>query len=94
MNTGIHPPEVRAINLDTDWIYRKFLPNITNVIYKNFTSLWDDAANLVKKCLGQILNFLHKVHGPETGVSSVRATGSMALWIAALLAFSLIISYV
>ncbi|MEE2773874.1 MAG: Na(+)/H(+) antiporter subunit D [Pseudomonadota bacterium] len=26
MKIGLHPPEIRAINLDTDWIYRKFLP--------------------------------------------------------------------
>jgi multicomponent Na+:H+ antiporter subunit D len=93
MKTGIHPPEVRAINLDTDWVYRKFLPNVTATLYKAFTSIWVDAANIVKIGLGQILNLLHKVHGPEAGISSVRPTGAMALWIAVLLAFSLIISY-
>lgn len=93
MKTGIHPPEVRAINLDTDWIYRKFLPNVAAILYKGFTSVWEDAANLVRTALGQILNLLHKVHGPEAGISSVRPTGAMALWIAVLLAFSLVISY-
>jgi multicomponent Na+:H+ antiporter subunit D len=93
MKTGIHPPEVRAINLDTDWVYRKFLPNVTATLYKAFTSIWVDAANIVKIGLGQILNLLHKVHGPEAGISSVRPTGAMALWIAVLLAFSLVISY-
>ncbi|MDG1936292.1 MAG: Na(+)/H(+) antiporter subunit D [Paracoccaceae bacterium] len=93
MKTGIHPPEVRAINLDTDWIYRKFLPNVTAILYKGFTSVWDDAANLVKTGFAEILNLLHKVYGPEAGISSVRPTGAMALWIAVLLAFSLIISY-
>ena len=93
MKTGIHPPEVRAINLDTDWVYRKFLPNVTAALYKAFTSIWVDVANIVKIGLGQILNLLHKVHGPEAGISSVRPTGAMALWIAVLLAFSLVISY-
>lgn len=93
MKTGIHPPEVRAINLDTDWVYRKFLPNVTATLYKAFTSIWVDAANIVKIGLGQILNLLHKIHGPEAGISSVRRTGAMALWIAVLLAFSLVISY-
>ncbi len=93
MKTGIHPPEVRAINLDTDWIYRKFLPNTIAILYEGFTSLWENAENIVKTGLRQILNLLHKIHGPEAGVSSVRPTGAMALWIAVLLAFSLIISY-
>jgi len=26
MRKGLHPPEVRGINLDSDWIYRKFIP--------------------------------------------------------------------
>jgi len=26
MKSGLHPPEVRATNLDTDWLYRKFIP--------------------------------------------------------------------
>jgi multicomponent Na+:H+ antiporter subunit D len=26
MKSGLHPPEVRAINLDADWIYRRWLP--------------------------------------------------------------------
>lgn len=93
MKSGIHPPEIRAINLDTDWIYRKFLPNITVKLYQGFTSVWNEATNFVKTLLGQILILLHKIHGPEAGVSSVRPTGAMAIWIAVLLAFSLIISY-
>jgi multicomponent Na+:H+ antiporter subunit D len=26
MRTGIYPPELRSINLDSDWIYRSLLP--------------------------------------------------------------------
>jgi len=32
MKTGVHPPEVRATNLDTDVIYRKLIPSIFPVI--------------------------------------------------------------
>ena len=93
MKSKIHPPEVRAINLDTDWIYRKFLPNIITLFYKGFTSFWEVFANLIKIRLGKIWNFILKVHGPEAGISSVRPTGAMALWVSVLLAFSLIVSY-
>ncbi len=34
MKTGTHPPEVRATNIDTDIIYRKWLPSIFPVIVK------------------------------------------------------------
>ena len=26
MKTGIYPPEIKSVNLDTDWVYRKGLP--------------------------------------------------------------------
>ena len=93
MKSGIHPPEVRAINLDTDWIYRKFLPNIITLFYKGLASFWDESEKLIKMRLAQIWSFLHKIHGPEVGISSVRPMGTMALWIAILLTFSLILSY-
>ena len=32
MKTGLHPPEVRATNIDTDVVYRKFLPSILPTI--------------------------------------------------------------
>jgi len=28
MRKGLHPPEVRGINLDSDWVYRKFVPKV------------------------------------------------------------------
>ena len=30
MVKGIYPPELRSVNLDTDWIYRRLLPRIVN----------------------------------------------------------------
>ena len=93
MKSGIHPPEVRAINLDTDWIYRKFLPNIITLFHKGLASFWVESEKLIKMRLAQIWGFLHKIHGPEVGISSVRPMGTMALWIAILLTFSLVISY-
>jgi len=28
MRKGLHPPEVRGINVDSDWVYRKFTPSV------------------------------------------------------------------
>jgi len=28
MSVGLHPPELRAVNVDTDWIYRRGIPSI------------------------------------------------------------------
>ena len=28
MRTGIYPPELKSVNLDADWLYRRFLPRV------------------------------------------------------------------
>jgi len=32
MKKGLHPPEVRGTNLDSDWVYRKALPSTFAVL--------------------------------------------------------------
>lgn len=32
--TGIYPPELRSVNLDTDWIYRRLFPGMINVVVR------------------------------------------------------------
>jgi len=32
MRKGLHPPEVRGINLDSDWVYRKLAPSVLPIV--------------------------------------------------------------
>lgn len=58
MKTGIHPPEVRATNVDTDIIYRKWIPSIFPIIVAAVvaanTSLRKVALSIVNAGLGAI----------------------------------------
>ena len=51
MRKGLHPPEVRGVNLDSDWVYRKFtpaiLPSIVLSVASQFSALQSSAKNLV-----------------------------------------------
>tara|TARA_B100001094_G_scaffold24269_1_gene20455 strand:- start:5142 stop:6839 length:1698 start_codon:yes stop_codon:yes gene_type:complete len=93
MRTGIHPPEIRAVNLDVDWIYRRLVPTVYSVVYtlivKGFTYCETSINSLVQLAI----KGLFKLHGPETGVSRMRGVGSMVIWVAILLGVSLISSY-
>ena len=93
MRSGIHPPEIRAVNLDVDWIYRRLIP----VLYRPTAALigliWTALSDATLKNLGQFQNLLYRWHSPETGMARVRPTGAMVIWVAILLAATLIASY-
>ena len=93
MKVGLHPPEVRAINLDTDWIYRKLLPDFVYSLSSGTAAVWNSAGESMKSILIDIYIWLEKALGPEAGVSGVRTLGAMALWVAILLALSLLVSF-
>lgn len=50
MRKGLHPPEVRGVNVDSDWVYRKLapalLPAIVTGVARQFTAMQDAAKGL------------------------------------------------
>ena len=94
MRTGIHPPEIRAVNLDTDVVYRKFTPSVIVLSMRGLNVIWSALANRVQLRLSQIIKNLYDSHGPEGRIAQVWPTGSMVLWIALLLGVTLIVSFV
>ena len=93
MRTGIHPPEIRAVNLDVDWIYRRLIPTLYNIIYARVVNaflLFEVVANTLVQA---VIKSLYRLHGPETGVSRMRGVGAMVMWVAILLGIALTASY-
>ena len=93
MRSGIHPPEIRAVNLDVDWIYRRLIPKLYRPIAALIGLIWTALSEAALKNLGQFQNLLYRWHSPETGMARVRPTGAMVIWVAILLAVTLIASY-
>ena len=93
MRSGIHPPEIRAVNLDVDWIYRRLIPKLYRPIAALIGLIWTALSEAALKNLGQFQNLLYRWHSPETGMARVRPTGAMVIWVAILLAATLIASY-
>jgi multicomponent Na+:H+ antiporter subunit D len=93
MRTGIHPPEIRAVNLDVDWIYRRLIPTLYTAIsakvFRSFLLL----ETMVNSIIQIIVKSLYRLHGPETGVSRMRGVGEMVMWVAVLLGIALTASY-
>jgi len=94
MRTGIHPPEIRAVNLDTDWIYRRLFPNIISTVAQAMSKIWSVNGAFWHRTISDVISRLHSSHGPEGRMAQVWPTGSMVLWIAILLGITLIVNFV
>ena len=93
MRTGMHPPEIRAVNLDVDWIYRRLVPTVYSAVYTLIVKGFTYCETSINSLIQLAIKGLFKLHGPETGVSRMRGVGSMVIWVAILLGISLISSY-
>ena len=93
MKTGIYPPEIKSVNLDTDWVYRKALPAMwrTGVtpLFRLFGMGWDTVVVIRDR----FLNYIGIVHGPRGSMGAPWPTGTTAAWAAALLALYLLMYY-
>ncbi|MEZ5616279.1 MAG: Na(+)/H(+) antiporter subunit D [Rhodocyclaceae bacterium] len=94
MRTGIYPPELRSVNLDSDWLYRIFL----NGIWRHAASALDSARAALGAVIAAAATRLHariyRHHGPEGGLARSWPTGSMALWVMTMLLAWLVLYYI
>ena len=93
MRRGIHQPEIRAVNLDVDWIYRRFIPTFYNIIYNSVAKVFIFIEAVIVYVIQMTIKGLYKLHGPETGISRMCGVGAMVMWVAILLGVALISSY-
>jgi len=94
MRTGIHPPEVRAINLDTDWVYRRFLPRVIAQLSGTVGQIWSSLEDSIESRLARMITLLYRLHGSETGLARPMRPGSMVLWVAVLLGVTLVVNFI
>ena len=90
---GFYPAEVRAINLDVDWIYRRVLPAFANRLLWTGQRVRAVLLGDTQARLERTIDTIHRYHGPSGVLARTWPTGSMALWVAILLAFSLLLYY-
>ena len=93
MRTGIYPPELRSVNLDFDWFYRRLGAGIAKRSIDAMASVRAAGAGLAGRVLSATVQRIYRHHGPEGILARTWPTGSMVLWVAILLASYLILYY-
>ena len=94
MRTGMHPPEIRAVNLDTDWTYRKAAPSVIGLAARGVAGVWNAVTGKVTRVVDATVARLYRSHGPEGRMAAAWPTGAMVLWLGILLGVTLIVSFV
>ncbi|MBX2839818.1 MAG: Na(+)/H(+) antiporter subunit D [Gammaproteobacteria bacterium] len=93
MRTGIHPPEIRATNIDTDWFYRKALPPLlkrVGSVLNRFMQTFRSQAEATIDYTTQNLGRLARPGGPLARGWSVNSMiGMVTLMMLVVLVFNL-----
>ena len=86
MRRGWYPPEMRSVNLDSDWSYRWLAPRIIRSVGGVVANLDGGIRSLVKRRLRESSRVGGRLLGPAEGLSRHYPTGSMVLWVSIILA--------
>jgi multicomponent Na+:H+ antiporter subunit D len=94
LRMGLYPPEQNAINLDTDWFYRRLAPKILGSVMNNLIIVTNELSAATRSIGRVLMRSVIRHYGPEGTLARTWPTGSMVLWIAVLLVASLVLYYV
>ncbi|HOW74398.1 MAG TPA: Na(+)/H(+) antiporter subunit D [Candidatus Competibacteraceae bacterium] len=94
VRSGIYPPELRSVNLDFDWAYRKLLPAVAVRVWDGLDRAWTCLTDTVERQVKAVIQFLSLHHGLHGQLAVTWPTGSMVLWAVLLLGACLVFYYV
>ena len=93
MRTGLYPPELRSVNLDADWLYRRVGLRIWDGAAAAFVALHGAGYAAAGRLAAAALDTARRHLGPQGFLGRSWLTASMALWVAVLLAAYLVVFY-
>ncbi|MDH5672497.1 MAG: Na(+)/H(+) antiporter subunit D [Myxococcales bacterium] len=93
MRTGIYPPEVRSVNLDFDWTYRKALPWLVVQVRRIGGHIWGEQKELALWTVRGALGIAEREYGPRGPFGEPWLTGRTAIWTALTLVAFLLLNF-
>ena len=93
LRINLYPPEQISTNLDTDWWYRKLAPRGVRYVTGNLRTIRTALITVTRSTGKSVMRSVLRHYGPEGTLARTWPTGSMVLWVAVLLAASLVLYY-
>jgi len=91
--SGIYPPELKSVNLDAEWLYRRLVPDGAQLVLARLAPVQKRLRTHLRAAARLALRALARHHGLHGVLSRTWPTGSMVLWVAILLVLSLVLYY-
>ena len=91
---GYYPPELRSVNLDAEWLYRRVLPGVLRSGLAVFRNLERAASQWVSLGINSFGHLFLNRKGMFGKLSESNPTSTMVMWVTVFLASYLLFSYV
>lgn len=91
MRSGLHPPEMRATNIDSDWVYRKFIPKHLPAVTRNVAALNSGVRQLALGVLASGFSAIERISRPGAPLARGWSVASM-MFVVVLLMFVLLLA--
>ncbi|OOZ39510.1 Na(+)/H(+) antiporter subunit D [Solemya pervernicosa gill symbiont] len=89
----IYPPELKSVNVDIDWLYRRIMPDSVQLLLARLApidrNLRTGGLRVIESCIKGLVHH----HGSYGILARTWPTGSMVMWVAVLLGLSLVLYY-
>ena len=93
VRSGIYPKEIPAVNLDSDWTYRRLIPRMVQGTAAVWRGARDAAAGYARRAGPPVARGVSLGVGPDSAASRTWATGTAVMWVVFLLAVFLLVYY-
>ena len=93
MVSGLYPPELKSVNLDVDWIYRKIGMNFLRVLQRLLGSLWEIFVKSFYNIQTTIVRQTKVLSAPNGVMARTWSTSTGTSWMLAILAVLLAILF-
>ncbi len=87
---GIYPPDLHAVNLDADWLYRKLMPDTARSAYRFMKKTGNNAEDAFDSTLKDAAKSMIRTRLGRFNLARSWPTGSMVFWIAIILGIFLL----
>jgi len=87
---GLYPPELHAVNIDVEWLYRKLLPEAATRVQNISQRIGSGIKYATKATLKDAAKIMADTHIARLHLASSWPTGSMVFWIAFILGLFLL----
>ena len=82
---GLHPPEMHAVNIDAEWLYRKLIPSVVRNGYDLAHRMYRTTTVTLRRTSNEAEKSMIKTSLGRFSLAASWPTGSMVFWIAGIL---------